>query len=287
MPSSSRTALAVADPPQVQEIKLEYTHCGDAPTDSFGDMPSSAIQATFKNGSTNDIQPQWKREFKNVSLTTNLANNVVVETDVCHLRFNIPNEMKPPVLFYYHLTKFHQNHRRYVDSFDAQQLNGEARSYSDIDSSKCTPLKVNSTLHKPIFPCGLIANSLFNDTFTSPLWLNPTGSNSKAQVYEMNNSTDIAWASDKDLYAETAYSYEDVVPPPNWNKRYPNDYTKEDPPPNLKTWEAFQVWMRTASLPDFSKLYQHGNTTLEKGRYEVTINNRKQKQMTSQFINCR
>ncbi|EGX89885.1 LEM3/CDC50 family protein [Cordyceps militaris CM01] len=252
----------------VQEIKIDYTKCIAEAKDAFGDMPTKYLDVTFKNGSINDVHPQWRKE---TGVAVNLSTSVTVSTDICRLRFSIPADMKPPVLFYYHLTNFYQNHRRYVDSFDAAQLNGAARSYSEIDSSKCTPLKVNTTSNKPIFPCGLIANSMFNDTFSSPTLLNPPGSNTP-RLYDMNNSTNIAWASDKDLYSTTKYTYEEAVPPPNWLARYPNGYTAEDPPPNLKNWEAFQVWMRTAALPDFSKLYQRNDADpMEKGTYEIAI----------------
>ncbi|KAJ4145181.1 hypothetical protein LMH87_004037 [Akanthomyces muscarius] len=250
----------------VQEIKIDYTKCIADAKDSFGDMPPNTIEMAFKNGSLNDVQPQWKKETGvNITLPTGAS----VSTDICTLRFSIPDDMKPPVLFYYHLTNFYQNHRRYVDSFDADQLNGAAPDASGLGSSKCTPLKTRD--NKPIFPCGLIANSMFNDTYTSPKLMNPPGSNSPRD-YAMNNSTNIAWASDKDLYAKSGYNYSDAVPPPNWHDRYPNGYTADSPPPDLKNWEAFQVWMRTAALPDFSKLYQRNDDdTMEKGTYEIAI----------------
>lgn len=254
---------------QVQEIKIDYTNCIKDAKDDFSDMPGKNLEGAFKNGSLNDVQPMWKKE---TGVKVNLTQAVTVETDVCHLHFTLPSDMKPPVLFYYHLTSFYQNHRRYVDSFDADQLNGVARSYSDIDNSKCTPLKVDKDAGKPIFPCGLIANSMFNDTFSSPSLINPPGSSNTPRDYAMKNNSNIAWGSDKDLYSKTKYSHNDVVPPPNWHKRYPNGYTAEDGPPDLKTWEAFQVWMRTAALPDFSKLYQRNDAdTMEKGTYEITI----------------
>lgn len=242
-------------------------------------MPSNTIEMAFKNGSLNDVQPQWKKE---TGINVTLPTGASVSTDICTLRFSIPDDMKPPVLFYYHLTNFYQNHRRYVDSFDADQLNGASPSASGLGSSKCTPLKTRD--NKPIFPCGLIANSMFNDTYTSPKLMNPPGSNSPRD-YAMNNSTNIAWASDKDLYAKSGYNYSDAVPPPNWHERYPNGYTADSPPPDLKNWEAFQVWMRTAALPDFSKLYQRNDdNTMEKGTYEITIHDCKNPQTCIRYL---
>jgi hypothetical protein len=59
---------------------------------------------------------------------------VTQETNVCILSFNIPENIRPPILFYYRLTNFYQNHRRYVRSVDIQQLQGDARSASDLSS---------------------------------------------------------------------------------------------------------------------------------------------------------
>ncbi|KAF7563054.1 hypothetical protein G7046_g1079 [Stylonectria norvegica] len=235
-------------------------------------MPDAAIQTAFKtkNGSINAV---WGREL-GVNVTS--ISGVKIPTNRCHLKFYLPENMGPPVLFYYHLTNFYQNHRRYVDSFDNDQLKGSARSYGDIKNSDCTPLygtKDNNGTQKPYYPCGLIANSMFNDTFTSPELLTPPGqSDNKTVTYLMSNNSDISWGSDKQLYGETKYEPNDVLPPPNWAKRYPNNYTAEQPPPNIKEWEAFQVWMRTAGLPTFSKLYQRNDSQeMEKGTYRITI----------------
>ncbi|KAI5462598.1 ligand-effect modulator 3 family [Mariannaea sp. PMI_226] len=254
---------------QVQEIKLDYTKCKtDAPTlkngRGFADMPSSAVTTAFKSGSKS-VNAQWG-VLAGVNVTS--SNGVKIKTDRCVLQFDIPENMGPPVLFYYHLTNFYQNHRRYVLSFDQQQLKGDARSYDAIKGSDCTPLYGKGD--KPYYPCGLIANSMFNDTFTSPELQNP--SSNGTETYHMANNTNIAWDSDKDLYGETKYTFDQVLPPPNWIERYPNNYTKENPPPNLKEWEAFQVWMRTAGLPTFSKLYQRNDTTaMQNGTYEVIV----------------
>ncbi|KAI1056125.1 hypothetical protein LB507_002647 [Fusarium sp. FIESC RH6] len=258
---------------QVQEIRLDYTNCVvDAPDMSrggsnFTGMPSSAVSTAFKS-SNSSVNAQWARE---ANVSTTLDNGVETYNPRCHLKFTIPEEMGPPVLFYYHLTNFYQNHRRYVLSFDSDQLKGEKRSISDIRNSDCTPLYGEG--NKPYYPCGLIANSMFNDTFSSPVLTNPAGgTGNETWEYRMSNNSGISWDSDKDLYGETKYSYDDIVPPPNWQKRFPDGYTKDTPPPDLKNWEAFQVWMRTAGLPTFSKLYQRNNTqAMWAGTYDLII----------------
>lgn len=234
-------------------------------------MPSGDVSTAFKS-SNSSTDAQWAVE-RGVNVTVNPG--VQIAADRCHLRFNIPENMGPPVLFYYHLTNFYQNHRRYVESFDADQLKGGARSYGEIHGSKCTPLYGDTIdgVKKPYYPCGLIANSMFNDSFTSPELLNPPGAKgNETRTYVMKNNSNIAWDSDKALYGETKYKPSDVLPPPNWRDRYPNNYTDDNPPPNLKQWEAFQVWMRTAGLPSFSKLYQRNDAeALEDGRYEIIV----------------
>ncbi|KAL5083498.1 hypothetical protein Trisim1_001375 [Trichoderma cf. simile WF8] len=261
---------------QVQEIRLDYTHCtADAPAYNngrgFGSMPSSDIETQFKTSNTS-IDAQWAVQ-SDVDIPVNPG--VKVSGQRCYLRFNIPESMGPPVLFYYQLTNFYQNHRRYADSFDVDQLKGNNRSWGDIHGSKCTPLEGETIdgVKKPYYPCGLIANSMFNDSYTSPELLNPPGGRgNETQTYLMANNTNIAWSSDRDLYNPTTQSLSEIIPPPNWRLRYPDGYTKTNPPPNLKEWQAFQVWMRTAGLPTFSKLYQRNDTqAMAEGRYQIII----------------
>jgi hypothetical protein len=256
---------------QVQEIRLDYTDCIQlTASDDFDSMPSDAVE-TFFRASDYNVNAQWRHQ-ENVNITTH--SGLTVLGSQCDIEFDIPEAMGAPVFLYYYLTNFHQNHRRYVASFDTDQLTGSARSYNDLDGSDCDPLYGNSDLQLPYFPCGLIANSLFNDSFTSPRLLNPAGSSGNdTREYTMSTSN-IAWSSDRDLYSDTtSYAFDQVLPPPNWQERYPDGrYTEEYPPPNLKEWEAFQVWMRTAGLPTFSKLWSRStnDTAMEAGRYRIT-----------------
>ena len=43
---------------------------------------------------------------------------------------------------YYRLTNYYQNHRRYVNSLDANQLKGDAVELSNIEGGACSPMDV-------------------------------------------------------------------------------------------------------------------------------------------------
>lgn len=58
------------------------------------------------------------------------------------------------------VTNYYQNHRRYVKSINTDQLMGKDVSYGTIQGGDCKPADV--TDGRIIYPCGLIANSLFN-----------------------------------------------------------------------------------------------------------------------------
>lgn len=192
-----------------------------------------------------------------------------MDTPVCSLQFNIPDNLKPPVLLYYRLTNFYQNHRRYVKSLDSEQLKGTAVSNDSLGA--CDPLNTNST-GAPIYPCGLIANSFFNDTIYNPIQLNTHYSNAQNITYNMTQDG-IAWNSDSALYGHTKYDYSAIAVPPNWHLRYQNGYSADAQPPKLNEDYPFQVWMRTAGLPNFSKLAKRNdNETMECSMYQVDIN---------------
>lgn len=207
-------------------------------------------------------------------MLVNFGRGEPIEVTQCVLEFTLPEDFPAPVLFYYQLSNFYQNHRRYVQSFSDKQLKGDALDEGAAKASKCDPLQAgpdpnDNGKQKPYYPCGLIANSLFNDTFSSPYLL---GGDDPVE-YVMVNNSNIAWESDKDLYGKTEYKPGEAIPPPNWVKLWPKGYTDEHPPPNIEEWEAFMVWMRTAGLPTFTKLYQRNDQQpMKQGTYRITIN---------------
>ncbi|KIR90390.1 transcription regulator [Cryptococcus deuterogattii CBS 10090] len=257
-------ALIVWGSGKVTTITLDYTECdADAPTDgTYRAMPSSTYQydlATSSSESRSSIAaPTWT--FSNDS------SRPVGETARCEIEFEVPYDLGPGLFLYYKLTNYYQNHRRYSSSFDATQLIGDTRSLSQINNGNCKP--ITSRDGKPYYPCGLIANSFFNDTFPSVVLLNPTNG-AENQTYNFTESG-IAWSGIRKNYASTLtyISPSEVLPPPNWALKYPNGYV--DGFPNLREDEHFQVWMRVATLPTFRKLWaRNDNEIMAQGRYRV------------------
>lgn len=158
-----------------------------------------------------------------------------------------------------------------MQSLDTAQMSGTAVDNATIAGGTCDPLTTEAASGKAYYPCGLIANSIFNDTIGSPYLLNGDGDD--PEIYNMTN-TGIAWPSDKKLYKTTKYEYWQVVPPPNWRVKYPN-YTADNFY-QMGDDEAFMVWMRTAGLPTFSKLARRNDTTaMGRGSYQLDIQSSK------------
>jgi len=261
----------------VTEMDFDYTDCENLPpsaangTFNFVEMPSSKYQYKLRSAdSKKSVTPPTYAFLDN---TNNATVTDPSDKRQCIIQFEIVADIEPTVLFYYKLTNFFQNHRRYVKSLDSNQLKGKFVSSSTLNNGDCKPL--DTIGDKPIYPCGLIANSIFNDTFTDPVLLNP-GSNDVSTTYAFS-ANNIAWPGEAKKYstdpvAAGVYpSYDSIVPPPNWALKFPN-YTAENPPPNLKTDERFQNWMRTAGLPTFTKLYgRNDNDKMVAGKYQVIV----------------
>lgn len=238
---------------QTLEIKYEQCHLQASPSD-LQTIPSEYVQSNFHK--TTAVRPQWQ-------LIENDANNINNLT--CHIQFEIPNDIKSSLYVYYKLTNYYQNHRKYIESFDLDQLKGKALLPHQLDKN-CKPFKEIDG--KAIYPCGVVANTLFNDTFSHEL------TNVKDNSLSIQLTTEgTAWHTDRHRYKPTKYNASQIVPPPNWVHMFPNGYT-EDNIPDLQTWQGFQIWMRTAALPNFYKLSLHNvshGLKLHKGIYSINI----------------
>lgn len=171
---------------------------------------------------------------------------------------------------YYVLTSYYQSHRHYAGSWDGNQLKG--RYYPLVDYA-CYPYDyeqhVNTTipsmenkmtisesgggLGRPIAPCGIIANSLFNDTFSLRRLTDGYDTTAKIPI----NRTDIAWPTDrfyKFRNPSDPHTFSKWAKPPNW----PRAVDQLDPSHadnNGFLNEGFLVWMRVGAFPTTRKLY--------------------------------
>ena len=240
---------------KVQELAIDYSGCRYKAPSTATQMSSDRFTSSFKSSKMD--APSWQR-----SETGNVTT--------CTLTFSIPESMGPPVFLYYRLTNFYQNHRRYVQSFYLEQMKGKAVDNKTIKTSTCEPLTIDQETQKAYYPCGLIANSLFNDTIHSPVQVGSVDGNT---TYPMTNKG-IAWESDKEIIKTSEYKPWEVVPPPNWREKYPDGYTEENFP-DLGQNEEYMVWMRTAALPAFSKLSRRNDVTpMASGHYQLSIEDR-------------
>ncbi|GJR28006.1 ALA-interacting subunit 3-like protein [Tanacetum coccineum] len=150
--------------------------------------------------------------------------------------------MVAPSFVYYTRENF-LSESSYVKSKSDKQLRDPKAAN---ETKNCYP-EAYTKDNKPIVPCGLIAWSLFNDTYKLSTRGNPLTIDKKG----------IAWKSDtkakfgKDVYPKD-FQKGGLIGGASLDERIP-----------LSEQEDLIVWMRTAALPNFRKLYGKINTDLE------------------------
>jgi len=172
-----------------------------------------------------------------VNMTENKLAYIQNETisKECIRNLTVTKYMKQPIFVYYELDNFYQNHRRYVKSRNDAQLRDASKANQ---TSACEPEKTTAN-GQPIVPCGLIAWSLFNDTY------NFTRGNENLTV----DKKDISWKSDRE------HKFGKDVYPSNFQNGALKGGATLNPKIPLSEQEDLIVWMRTAALPTFRKLY--------------------------------
>jgi len=104
--------------------------------------------------------------------------------------------MEPPIWVYYELDGFHQNHRRYVKSRSNGQIEGrDEPTITHADLKSCDPA-VEGDQERPLYPCGLVAHSVFNDSFA--LLVQGPGENTWENLTIDSSARTIAWPADVD-----------------------------------------------------------------------------------------
>jgi hypothetical protein len=219
----------------------------------------------------------------------------------CTVTFKFDKDVDGPVYVYYQLRNFYQNHRRYVSSKHNGQLMGEKLTKADVELS-CSPLvevgnEVDS-IKLLLNPCGLIANTFFNDeielvgtsrTDLSGLVMSESGISLSSdadrfkQVEGFTSRTEATTDCANDDPCETGetcyvsdvgqgycYSYPEASSTKYLYQTFPNIS-----PIDGVTDEHFMVWMRTAGLPSFRNLYGKIHQSFNEGdtlQFQITNN---------------
>ncbi|XP_023263211.1 cell cycle control protein 50A-like [Seriola lalandi dorsalis] len=175
-----------------------------------------------------------------------------VKNCICKVDFTIDSLFKGPLFFYYGLSNYFQNYRRYGVSKDANQLSGDLKYFKEPGDT-CAPYEFANG--KPIVPCGSIANSMFNDTFK--LYQIVNGSKKQVPL----DGKGIAWWTDYNVkYRNPSVTplkdaFNGTVKPIFW-PRPAYELDPSDSANNGFINQDFLVWMRRAALPNFRKLYR-------------------------------
>ena len=164
---------------------------------------------------------------------------------ICQISIKIDKKIPEPVYVYYKLENFYQNHRLYVRSRSYTQLrNGDP---TDAELDLCSPAKYNEDFkgyttktglknRDVAVPCGMVARSVFNDTYDMP-------------GYDIDFD-DLVYESDKNIWVNGDESKQ-------WRKI--ND--------------ALRIWMKISPFSTFRKLYGVIKSDVKKGTLVINVEN--------------
>ena len=224
----------------VEEISIDYTNCTAFP--DSGTMCSSQIA-------------------QGISCS-------------CRVPVSVERPLKNDVYVFYALSKFYQNHRLYIESKDELQLAGQVVNASDppVGATWCgVAFSQSSPSQIPVAPCGLAANSMFNDSFAlftksgTRVPLTSKGIASKSTNFRNPSNATLQEA------------FRGYTKPSNWPKNL-WEMDDQDADNNGLQNVDFIVWMRTAALAPFRKLYRKVDRSgegfesgLPAGEYELRV----------------
>jgi hypothetical protein len=135
----------------IQEYKFDYTEClVKAPVGKYARAPLEYGKFEWRRLTAVPSFPEFSGSQSD---------------DLCEIKFKVEKEMGGPVFIYYGLSNYYQNQRLYVKSVDWKQLRGEAMGKDQLGA--CAPLigPDDDKSGLVYYPCGLIANSMFNGIF--------------------------------------------------------------------------------------------------------------------------
>ena len=174
----------------------------------------------------------------------------------CDVIIDVKKKMTGKIYLQYKLTKFYQNHRLYKSSVSESQLAGDYVDYKGMKN--CKPYRSeddDSSPEKWYLPCGVFPMSVFNDKLT---WTNESMKFSEdGLTYKVERES---------LFKPLSSKYKAGL---KWLEAN-NDTIF----PGNQTNPHFIIWMRTQTLPTFSKIYAVcKDCTIPVGKYTVKVQN--------------
>ncbi|CEG46740.1 protein kinase [Plasmopara halstedii] len=184
----------------------------------------------------------------------------------CYVHLKLPNDLKSPVRIFYELDGYYQNHRRFVSSVIRTQFTDEWRPETATSTLECYPLKTitselctvglcepaSSARQRELFPCGIVANTLFNDIFWLHDGLLPSGeklsltdmtSKGITRSYAAHNNKNPTWNVSSDIFLPVWLN-------PNMSRIIP-PLIGETAPHITPNYTNSTAWVHDALDPDF------------------------------------
>ncbi|OII71253.1 uncharacterized protein cubi_01728 [Cryptosporidium ubiquitum] len=139
---------------------------------------------------------------------------------------------------YYQLRNFYQNNNLFVNSRSDRQLSGEL-IYNEEILSECYPF-IKDKQERILYPCGIAAYTIFNDTFTI--------SDGQNDPIEIDDSLEtITFKTDQMIFKN--------IPENELVKHKFNDWLPKDIFPGRIENPHFIVWMKFSPFSNFNKIY--------------------------------
>ncbi|RLN11167.1 hypothetical protein BBJ28_00007140 [Nothophytophthora sp. Chile5] len=249
-----------------------------------GDADTQAIDTQQPDGNISQLA--------NCRLDSPTDANSFHANHTCYLHFTLPTAIRSPARVFYELDGYYQNHRRFVSSMVRTQFTDEWRPDSTA-LLECVPMTtVESELcvvgaceapemarKRELFPCGIVANTMFNDIFWLHEGVLPSGealnrtdlvSKGSSRIYAAHNNKNPTWDLSTDEYLPVWLNpnMSRIIPPVNGSAApyITDDYT------NSTAWvhdaldstygvgvgvenEFWRVWVEGAAMHPFRKAY--------------------------------
>jgi len=224
---------------QLQQVRVVY---------DGKDAPQAWWQATWHSFFSSEDNQAQEHEC---------AVHAWNESQTCHISVPIQQDIAGPVVVYYSLSPFYQNFADYFQSISWKELVGQDVSPRNAKYLKACRAPENRLTDEGyrISPCGMQANSMFNDSF---------------EIDGMVSGQDIAWESDM-----RRFNNPKGYPAPNTTlwlyERYPSIISESEGVKN----PHFAIWVRPDAYSEVRKPYGHIDRTLKKGEVlNITIHAR-------------